>query len=277
MTPLESMIADHYGDTALMARIDAGLEAAGIDKNTLTPDDLAPFDEFHIGGREATEHLMSKMSLSDGDHVLDIGCGIGGAARLIAGQTGCRVTGIDLTPEYIHTAKTLTERTGLTDRVRLETASALAMPFGDESFDAAFTIHVAMNIADRAALYGEIARVVKPGAVLALFDIMRKGDGDLTYPVPWAVSHETSYLTTPDEMLALLEAAGFEVGDVEDRTAFALDFFRQRFAAAKDGPQPLGLHLVLGASGPEKLKNVFDNIEAGRIAPVQMIARRKKD
>ncbi len=163
MNPLESVIADHYGDATLMARIDAGLEAAGIDKNTLTPDDLAPFDEFHIGGREATERLVSKMSLSDGDHVLDIGCGIGGAARLIADQAGCRVTGIDLTPEYIETAKTLTERTGLTDSVRLQTASALAMPFGDERFDAAITIHVAMNIANRAALYGEIARVMKPG------------------------------------------------------------------------------------------------------------------
>ncbi len=104
---------------------------------------------------------------------------------------------------------------------------------------------------------------------------MKKGGGDLTYPVPWAMSDETSYLTTPDEMLALLEAAGFEVADMEDRTGFALDFFRQKFAAAKDGPPPLGLHLVLGASGPEKLKNVFDNIEAGRIAPVQMIAHRK--
>ncbi len=277
MNPLETKIADHYGDAELLARIDAGLETAGIDRNNLTPDDLAPVEEFHIGGRMATEHLVSKMSLSDGDHVLDVGCGIGGAARLIARQTGGRVTGIDLTPEYIETARILTERTGLADRVRLEIASALEMPFEDKSFDAAITIHVAMNIADRAALYGEISRVLKPGATLALFDIMKKDDGALAYPVPWAVSDETSHLTTPDEMLSFLKAAGFEVTEVEDRTAFALDFFKQSFAAAKNGPPPLGVHLVLGAGASEKLKNVFVNIESGRIAPTLMIARRKPD
>ncbi len=277
MNPLESAVSGHYGDATLMTRIDAGLDAANIDMKTLSPGDLAPVDEFHIGGRKATEYLASKMSLSASDHVLDIGCGIGGAARFIAAQTGCRVTGIDLTPEYIETAKTLTERTGQTSSVRLQTASALAMPFKDKSFDKAFTIHVAMNIADRASLYGEIARVTKPGAVLVLFDIMRKGEGDLTYPVPWAESDETSHLTTAGEMRALLGTAGFDIGDVEDRTAFAVDFFKQNIAASKDGPPPLGIHIVLGASGPEKLKNVFTNIEAGLIAPVQMTARRKPD
>ena len=276
MKNIEGAVAQHYGDAGLLARILGGLEASGADLNRLRPEDLAPVDEFHIGGREATERAVAKMSLRADGHVLDIGCGIGGTARYIAGQIGCRVSGIDLTPEYIDVAKTLTDRTGLADKVTFETANALAMPFDDGTFDAAITFHVAMNIRERAALYGEIARVMKPDATFCAYDVMKKNDEDLAFPVPWAQSAETSHLTTPDEMRALLEGAGFTVNDVEDRTDFARELFKQSIAAAAaDGSPPLGIHIIMGANAPEKIKNVLVNIEAGRIGPVQMIARRK--
>ena len=274
MKNIERAVAEHYGQADLLARILAGLEANGADPSHLRPEDLAPVDEFHIGGRKATEHAVAKMSLSGDGRVLDIGCGIGGAARYVASHVGCRVSGIDLTPEYIEIAKALTDRTGLGDKVDFEVASALAMPFEDEAFDAAITFHVAMNIRDRESLYGEIARVMKSGATLCIYDVMRKSDEALTFPVPWADSNETSHLTTPEEMQVLLGGAGFEVHDVEDRTDFALEFFRQSLASAADGPPPLGIHLIMGANAPEKFRNVQINIEAGRIAPVQMIAGR---
>ncbi len=275
MKNIESAVARHYGGTDLLARIFAGLDAVGADRSRLRPEDLAPVDEFHIGGREATTHAVAKMALAADRHVLDIGCGLGGAARYIAAHFGCKVTGIDLTPEFIAVANTLTELTGLQDKASFEVASALAMPFEDETFDAAITLHVAMNIPQRAALYAETARVMKPGAILAIFDVMKKSDEALAFPVPWAASAETSHLTTPEEMRTLLGEAGFEVGDVEDRTDFAVNFFKQRLAAAEGGPPPLGIHLAMGADAPAKLKNVLVNIEAGRIAPVQMIASRK--
>lgn len=271
----ERAVARHYGDSTLLARILAGLEAAGADPNRLQPDDLAPVDEFHIGGRKATERAVAKLSLSKDHHVLDIGCGIGGAARYMANLAGCRVTGIDLTPEFIAVAQGLTERTGLGDKVSFETASALDMPFEDATFDAAITLHVAMNIMDRNALYSEIGRVMKPGATLCIYDVMKKDAEELIFPVPWARTAETSYLTTPDEMRALLGGAGFQIHEIEDCTEFALDFFRQNLAAAAAGPPPLGIHLVLGASAPEMFKNMLRNVENGRIAPVQMIARRQ--
>lgn len=277
MKDIESAVARHYGGTDLLARIFAGLDAVGADRNRLRTDDLAPVDEFHIGGREATTHAVAKMALAAGQHVLDIGCGLGGAARYMAAQFGCKVTGIDLTPEFIAVANTLTELTGLQDKAAFEVASAIAMPFEDQAFDAAITLHVAMNIPQRAALYAETARVMKPGAILAIFDVMKKSDEDLVYPVPWAGSAGTSHLTTPEEMRTLLGEAGFEVGEVEDRTDFAVEFFKQRLAAAADGPPPLGIHLIMGADAPAKLKNVLRNIEAGRIAPVQMIAVRKEN
>ena len=273
MNNFETAVAEHYGDEELLARILAGLEAAGADLQRLQPDDLAPVEEFHIGGRSATAVALEKMSLEEDQHLLDIGCGIGGAARYIAAQSGCTVTGIDLTPEYISIARTLTELTQLDKRVSFEVSSALDMPFESSSFDAAITLHVAMNIRDRSTLYNEIARVLKPGATFYIFDVMKKSGETLDFPVPWAASDDTSYLTTPEEMCSLLNAAGFDVVEIGDRTDFALDFFRENMAAAVNGPPPLGIHLVMGESASEKLKNVMNNIEKGRIAPVQMIAK----
>ena len=271
----ESAVAEHYSDTDLLVRIFKALEASGANIDHLQPDDLAPVEEFHIGGREATTHALSKLSLSAKSHVLDVGCGIGGAARYLAANVGCRVSGIDLTPEYIDVARTLTDRTGLGDKTTFKVASALAMPFEAETFDAAITFHVAMNIEDRSTLYSEIARVMKPDASLCIYDVMKKSETPLTYPVPWAQSADTSHLTTPAEMLKLLNAAGFEAHDVEDRTNFAVDFFQQSLAAIADGPPPLGIHLLMGASAPEKFKNTLNNIQRGCIAPVQMIAMRR--
>ncbi|MEE8043500.1 MAG: methyltransferase domain-containing protein [Thermodesulfobacteriota bacterium] len=274
MENIERAVAQHYGVTDLLERIFKGLEAAGTDLNCLQPEDLAPVDEYHIGGREATAHAIDKMSLSEDQHVLDIGCGIGGTARYMAEKIGCKVTGIDLTPEYISIAKTLTDLTGLGSKVTYKVASALDMPFESKTFDAVITIHVAMNIPERATLYSEIARVMKPGATLCIYDVMKKSDESFSFPVPWAESAVTSHLTTPEEMRTLLNDAGFDVREVDDRTDFALNFFKQSLAAAADGPPPLGIHLIIGSSAPEKLKNMQSNIENGCISVVQMIADR---
>jgi hypothetical protein len=134
-----------------------------------------------------------------------------------------------------------------------------------------------MNIPERAALYGEIARVMKPGAALCIYDVMKAGAGEPRFPVPWAETPETSHLTSVAEMGGLLDGAGFELGEVEDRSVFARAFFQRALAAAKaaDGPPPLGIHLILGAGAPEKFRNMLANIEAGQIAPILMIATRR--
>ena len=120
--------------------------------------------------------------------------------------------------------------------------------------------------------------MLKPGATLCIYDVMKGGAGELAYPVPWAESPETSHLTTADEMRGLLDGAGFDVGEVEDRSVFARAHFQRTLAAAdasEGGPPPLGTHLILGASAPVKFRNMLANIEAGHIAPTQMIATRR--
>jgi SAM-dependent methyltransferase len=271
---LEASVAQHYGVADLTDRILKAIAATGIDADRITPEALAPVDEFHIGGRLATIHAVTKMGLKAQDRVLDVGCGIGGATRYLASTVGCRVTGIDLTPEYIKAAGDLARRTGLADRIAYRVGSALAMPFEDGAFDAAITLHVAMNIKDRRGLYREVARVLKPGAVFCVYDVMKGANEGLRFPVPWAETPATSHLTTPQEMQALLGDAGFRVEEVEDRTAFAVDFFRQSLANSAAGASPLGLHIVMGATAREKFQNMLANLECGAIAPTVIVARR---
>jgi ubiquinone/menaquinone biosynthesis C-methylase UbiE len=270
---LEEAVARHYGAGNLTGRILEAIIAAGLDPDRLAPEQLAPVDEFHIGGRAATIHAVGKIGLKPGDHVLDVGCGIGGATRYLASAVGCRVTGIDLTPDYIAAAEELARRTGLAGRVGYIVASALAMPFADTAFDAAVSLHVAMNIKDRPGLYREVARVLKAGAVFCSYDVMKGPNEELKYPLPWAETPATSHLTTPQEMQALLRNAGFEVIGVEDRTAFAVDFFRRSLANAAAGVSPLGLHIMMGATARKKLQNMLANLESAAIAPTVMIAR----
>jgi SAM-dependent methyltransferase len=272
---LEGSVARHYGAADLTDRILKAMAATGIATERVAPEQLAPIDEFHIGGRAATIHAVAQMDLKADQHVLDVGCGIGGATRYLASAVGCRVTGIDLTPGYVAAAEELARRTGLAERIAYRVGSALAMPFADGAFDAVLTLHVAMNIKDREGLYREVARVLKPGAVFCVYDVMKGEKDGLKFPVPWAESPATSHLTTPQEMLALLDGAGFAVREVEDRTEFALDFLRQSLANATAGPPPLGLHVVMGAGAREKLRNLLANIESGAIAPTLMIARRR--
>lgn len=275
MDNIETIVANHYTVGNLDKNIRAGLIATGVDLNKVTVNDLSVVDEFHIGGRAATDYIIEQMALTGREHVLDVGSGIGGAARVIAAQTGCRVSGIDLTYEYVSVAKSLTDLTRQSDKVDFQTASALDMPYDDASFDAAVTIHVAMNIADRAGLYKEIARVLKKGAKFCIYDVMKKGDEPLEFPVPWADTQVSSHLRTPDQVVAHLQDAGFEVGDIDDRTAFANAYFARRIAAASGTPSPLGPHLIMGASAKQKFTNIRANLDAGRIAPVLIMATRK--
>ena len=191
-------VASHYSHGQLVNAITAGIRDLGHTRDSITVDDLAAVDEFHIGGRTASVDLLGQLGLSSAHHVLDVGCGLGGTARFLASNSGCRVSGIDLTPEYIETGQVLCSWVGLAERIDLHCGSALAMPFEASHFDAAVMLHVGMNIEDKAGLFSEVNRVLRPGGVFGVYDIMRQSDDPLVYPVPWATVPETSTLGTPD-------------------------------------------------------------------------------
>ena len=201
---LEAAVAKHYGRPGLEQAIVAALTQQGAALDSLSPSDVAPVDEFHTAGRLATMKALEIFPIEAGMHVLDAGAGIGGTARVLAGEHDCRVTGIDLTPEYVETARRLTERLGLSEACRFEQGSVLDMPFADQSFDAGLTFHVAMNISDRSTFYGEIVRTLRSGAPLCVFDVMKGPADGMAYPVPWAesIDNELPQITQRDGIAA---------------------------------------------------------------------------
>lgn len=273
---IEDRVSQHYRHGTLGQAIAAALSASGVDAEQLTSVDLSPVDEFHIGGRHATVEFAEQLEVKPGMHLLDIGSGLGGASRYFAAERGCRVTGIDLTEEYVEVAESLAKRVGLDGSVSYQQGSALALPFAADTFDGSYMLHVGMNIKDKAALFHEVWRVLKPGGVFGIYDVMREGDGEFSFPVPWATTADTSFVVSAANYRRLLEAVGFTIRKERNRREFAIEFFRQMRARAAQsgGPAPLGLHIVMGAATPEKVANMIGNLERGLLGPAEIICRK---
>lgn len=269
-------VSQHYTHGSLVDAIEAGLRQLGKGPGTVEIADLAPVDEFHIGGRQASEAFLDQFGLQPDHRVLDVGCGLGGPARFTAQRYGVRVDGIDLTPEYVETGTVLNRWVGLDDRIVLSQGNALQLPYADDSFDAAYLMHVGMNIADKAALFAAVYRTLRPGGVFGVYDVMQASTGAIEFPVPWASEPATSHLAAPESYRDALRSVGFAIEAERDRREFALAFFERLKAAsaAADGPPPLGLHILMGETARQKIANMVGNIAAGGIAPVEMIARK---
>lgn len=275
MPDLEAELAAHYGHGGLEAALLAALRAAGKDPEQLAPHDLMGADEFHIGGAQATEALASQLGLHAAMHLLDIGSGLGGPARHLSAVHGCRVTGIDLTEEYVAVATSLTRRMSLSEHVTFHLGSANSLDFPPGSFDGATLLHVGMNVPDKAGLFAAVHRALRPGGFLAVYDVMRTGPEPLEFPLPWSSAAETSFVETPDAYRAALAGAGFTIATERNRQAFALDSFAAtRARLAQSGPPALGLSIVLGPAAQQKSRNMAALVGRGTIAPVEMIARR---
>jgi SAM-dependent methyltransferase len=275
LADVERLVSAHYGRVAgLEQAILAALAESGRDPEHPGPDDLAPVEEFHTGGRQATADLLDRVRPGRGIRVLDLGCGIGGTCRYLAHTFGCSVVGIDLTEQFVAVARALTRRVGLADRAEFHVGSVTALPYGPASFDGATMLHVGMNVADKAALFAQVRHVLKPGAFFALYDVMRVRDGELGFPVPWATAPDASFLADRATYQRLAEQAGFEVTAARDRTALALEFLaRARERAGVGGPPALGVHLVMGRDAGVKIANASAGLERGLIAPIELICR----
>ena len=276
--PDRDLVSSHYTHGRLVDAIAEGVVRLGKTLDDVTVADLAPVDEFHVGGRVATEAFLDQLGLEAGHEVLDVGCGLGGASRFVAERYGCRVHGVDLTPEYVATGNTLSAWVGLAERITLQVGDASALDCADASFERAYVIHVGMNIADKVALAAELFRVTRPGGRVGIYDIMRTQPGELAYPVPWAASASGSALSSPEDYKASLEQAGFTIVAERDRRQFAVEFFARLKARAQggDGPPPLGIHILMGETAPLKVRNMIDNIARELIAPVELIAEKRR-
>ena len=281
-----AVVERHYTRTNLENTILTALRNAGKDVDQLTVDDLAPIDEFHTRGREATANLASLLNqdLQPNIHVLDVGSGIGGPSRYLASRFGCRVTGVDLVGEYCRVADSLARRVKLGNLLTYRQGDATHIPYDDATFDVVWTQHASMNIAYKKRFYSEMYRVLKPGGKLAIYDVFKGSNSSniggstssIHFPVPWASDPSISHLLPREDARKLLnEVIRFKEVVWEDKTESVIDWIKQMIKRAQiSGPPQIGLHVLVGPHWSELVKNLLKNLEEGRIAVAQGIFER---
>jgi SAM-dependent methyltransferase len=188
-------------------------------------------------------------------------------------ETGCRVTGIDLSDEYIDAAERLTQLLGMQERVRFHACSALELPFEHDSFDGVWSLQMNMNVEDKQAWLSETYRVLKPGGRAIFYEVCAHRNADLHFPVPWAQDSSMSFLVPPEAFRKIIASAGFEIASWNDKT----DLAREAFANAKEPVgEPslpvLGVYLLVGRDIQTKAYNLRRNLEEERVSLIESVA-----
>lgn len=272
MTQTAAAINAQYGPADIAGRIMARLAAAGKDLDHLTRDDLAGLDEFHAGGRDSTRELARMAGIVPGARVLDLGSGIGGPARTLAAEFGCRATGVDITDQYCRAARMLTEKLGMSAAVDFVCADALSLPFERAAFDVVWSQNAWMNIADKPRLLREVTRVLRPGGLFAMESILAGPVPDVHLPVLWADGPDVNHLVTEGEAKTLLAAAGLRQRFWADTTQRSIELQKRRQVInERDGPPLLSLEAIVPAHFRAKVANVLRNNLESRTITVQAV------
>src|SRR5262245_21736998 len=270
-------VSTHYTHQAddLGPAILAAVRAAAPHRDAVTLDDLAPIDQFHAGGIEATRALARLAAPQAGARVLDVGGGLGGPARTLAQEFGCRVTVLDLTEAFCQAGAFLTAQVGLSDQVTFQQGNALDLPFADGAFDLVWIQHASMNIADKERLYAEMGRVLRAGGRLALYEVMAGAVTAPHFPLPWAQDPALSFLLPPAAVRALLADLGFrEVAWVAVREPMGAALGPSAGPHDRAASAPPSLSVVMGATFPHMRANFARNIVEGRVVLIQAICER---
>ncbi|WP_245911934.1 class I SAM-dependent methyltransferase [Flagellimonas meridianipacifica] len=263
---LNKNIEDHYLKENLFEEILNRLLEQGIDQSSVKRGDISSVDEFHVRGAMVSKELARTIDIC-GLNVLDVGCGLGGPSRMLADEFNCKVTGINLSNEFIRTAKALSSLVKLDHKTKFVVGDALSLPFNDGSFNVVWTQHVQMNVPDKEKFYSEIRRVLKPGGYFLYYDIFKYNGEEVQYPMPWASSADQSFLFRSTEMNEILIELGFEKLVITDQTKAGIEFFEALVTKFKKfGPPKMGLNILMGESTIPKLLNLMNHLTSEALA-----------
>ena len=256
-------IENHYLVNNLYDNILEKLKSIGVGINEVKRTDLSRVDEFHVRGLEVSKELAQNI-ISNNLKVLDVGCGLGGPARMLADEKNCMVTGLDLSQEFIDTAKALSKLVNLDSKTTFLKGDALDLPFEDNSFDVVWTQHVQMNILEKKKFYSEIFRVLKTGGKFLYYDIFKSSDNDINYPMPWASREDLSHLINITELEIIFNSLGFNSFSKKNQTNAGLNSIKQMLSNIKEfGPPKMGLNVLMGKDTKEKILNAFNHFDRG--------------
>ena len=266
-------IHSYYSPNDLYNKILDGLNELGKDLSNLTLEDLQPVDEFHIRGDTATRELIELSRFSPDMHILDVGCGVGGSTRRLSHMSGCKVTGIDLSDEYIDAAERLTQLLDMQERVKFHAASALELPFNDNSFDGAWSIQMNMNVEDKLGWLQEVYRVLKPGGRAVLYEVCGNKNSPVYFPVPWAQDSSMSFLIPQEPFRDVITSAGFDIEVWNEKTHLAKEAFSGMTEPTAESTLPaLGVHMLVGHDILTKAYNLRRNLDDERVSLVETVA-----
>lgn len=273
MTEDTAHIHRYYSPNDLYNKIIDGLNRLGKDLSKVTLDDLQPVDEFHIRGDSATKELIELAEFTPEMHILDVGCGIGGSTRRLSHETGCRVTGIDLSNEYIDAAERLTQLLNMQERVRFHACNALELPFEDNCFDGVWSLQMNMNVEHKQAWLNETYRVLKPGGRAIFYEVCAHKNTHLHFPVPWAQDSSMSFLVPPESFRKIIASAGFEIAAWNDKTDLAQEAFANAREPVGEPSLPvLGVYLLVGSDIQAKAYNLRRNLDEECVSLIESVA-----
>lgn len=276
---MDNEINQHYGSDNLKTKIFTALEKSGKDVKNLTLKDLSVIDQLHTGGHVATLELAKKTELPTGAGVLDAGCGIGGSCRLLAREYQFNMTGMDLVPDFIDVAQSLSQSTGMGDSISYLQGDIMDTGLETDSFDAVWCQHTLMNIQDKESVFSEFNRILKPGGILVLHEIVQGTMSPIHLPVPWADRHTISHLMSWPQITDILLNNGFTCRFEKDQTQEQANTWwarvKKAFEKKRAVPSPLGPHIIFGENGISFGNTMTANLEEDRIRLMEAIFVKK--
>ena len=271
---MTNIIVEHYEKPNMGEAILAALKMKGIDVTRLKPEILYALDQFHTRGIVGTKEQANLVKPNETMHILDIGCGVGGSARYLAWNYGCRVTGIDITKSFIETAKLLTKKCSLDHVIDFEEGDATDLRFDNDKFDVIWCQNVSMNIEKKDLFYKEISRTLKPDGRFASSEYALGHGGSPYYPLPWARRRQESFLISQEDMRLFTEGNGLEIIEWVDKSKQVLAIAPRALKNLED--DEAGLKLVAGEDIASRMSNSTKSMIDGHIENIMMVAKKQR-
>lgn len=182
--------------------------------NEIKFENIFKYDQFHIGGQQATQKLLDLMGGGAGLSVLDAGCGFGGVARYLAHFGGFDVTAADIVPNYVESAERIDSTLGFGGKIEYVCGDICDLAFGRRVFDWCVWVHLGGNIKNKVFALKNISKHLNKNGKIIIYDVLLSESAvreDLVYPMPWAANNKMSHINDINTYKNNLLESGFKV------------------------------------------------------------------